>query len=138
MKARTPLNDLVGCVRRNFWRWLVASVLMGGVVYAYLTAVDTRHEGRQQRQADARAARLYLCEKINELPAKIGRALALTEQRRQIIGPTTTVPPADLTPDEQAQLNQITAALAAVVADLGRPIDCGVASTGRTSTTTGR
>ena len=119
MTVGTPLNDAVACLRRNWRRWALMSAVIATVIAGYLTLVGDRVDARREFRRE-------LCVKVNELPAKIGRALTLTEQRRQIIGPTTTLPPVDLTPDKQAELNRVNAELADVVADLGRPVEgCG-------------
>lgn len=130
MTVRAPLNDAVACLRRNWPRWLVAVTVTAVVIAGYLMVIDSRIE-------DRREFRVELCVKVNELPSKIARALMLSERRRHIIGPTTTLPPADLTPEEQAELNRIIAEMAEVVTDLGRPVK-GCDITGTTATTTRR
>ena len=81
----------------------------------------------------AQEARAYLCEKVNELPGKLGTIIALAERRRELVGPTTTIaPPPDLTPEEAVELARLQDEIARLTEDLGRPIDCRLAATGTT------
>lgn len=90
-------------------------------------------EARNDRRNEAQEARAYLCEKVNELPGKLGTIIALAERRRELVGPTTTIaPPPDLTPEEAVELARLQDEIARLTEDLGRPIDCRLAATGTT------
>jgi hypothetical protein len=141
---------LTGPCLRDAGRWLlsharsvlaVTAILVavaGGYAILLHRAVDDRHRREQdqvQRVSEAREGRRYLCDRVNALPTKIARALTLSDQIRQITGPTTTILPSDLTDGERLQVAQLRAELADALADLGHPIDCQVAVTGTTTTT---
>lgn len=123
------MNRAVGWARRWGWLALLLAAFLGWVIWSSIGLVHSSAE-RRARISDAQAARAYLCDKVNEIPAKIARALVLSDQLHQIIGPTTTVVPADLTAEQQAQLSRLRNELADATRDLGTPIDCRIVTTG--------
>ncbi len=133
-------RQIACAIRRHLRRSVVilavaALVVAGYVLLLFRAAENTRQDEARalQRRAEAAEERRVVCARINELPGKLALAIALSEQRRALVGPTTTVPPPDLTPEEQEELERVEANLRAVVADLGRPVACDT-----TPTTAGR
>lgn len=122
----------VRCAIRKPWVIFASLAVLSFAAWSVWSTTEVV-SARDGRRAEAQNARAYICEKVNELPDKLGRLLSLAERRRQILGPTTTVVrPPDLTAEEAAELSRLDAEIARLTADLGRPIDCSIAATGTT------
>lgn len=126
----------IRCAVRKPWVIFASLAVLAFAVWSVWSSVSIV-EARNERRAEAQEARSYLCGKVNELPNKLARLLVLSDQRRALTGATTTtvVPPV-LSPAERARLEEINAEIARLTRDLGEPIDCALASTGTTTTTT--